>query len=80
MLHKWMKKKYCNDFAINITEEQILIVHPADEVISYTADRTPKRSQLPLSLNTDVIYIHLHSQSNALKNLEHKSKEAQSFN
>lgn len=26
----------------NVTEEQVLIVDPADEVISYTADRTLK--------------------------------------
>lgn len=63
----------------NVTEEQVLIVDPADEVISYTADRTLKGSRLSLSLNTDVIYIHLHSQSGALKNLKHKS-QVQSFN
>jgi len=73
-------KKYGNDFAINTTEEQVLIADPADEVISYTADLIPKRSRLSLSLNTDVIYSHLQSQSDTLKNLKHKSKEAQSFN
>lgn len=71
MYHKLLKK-YCHDFAVNITEEQVLTVDPADEVMSYTADRTLKRSQLSLSLNTDVIYTHLHSP-------KHKSK-TQSFN
>lgn len=30
-----MKEKYCNDFAINIIEEQVFFVDPADEVICY---------------------------------------------